>query len=276
MAANNKNGQDPAKLVEIHAEINGKIFRVKANNAPLSKIFKVLNEEQFGCLAWQLISEKTLITDCTRPLSDFSGKRIDIISAIVAGGLREISKEGLKKILEEHKKWLEDSKKGNRANLRYADLSSADLSSANLRSANLRYADLSSADLRYADLRYADLSSANLRSANLRYADLSSANLRSADLSSADLSSADLRSADLSYADLSSADLRYADLSSANLRYADLSSANLYNITLPDNAPPYLIEASQLFAKIRNILNTKKTSEEIGKEIEEKIQNLTG
>ena len=53
----------------------------------------------------------------------------------------------------------------------------------------------SSADLRYANLRSADLSSADLR-----YANLSSANLRYANLSSANLSSANLRYADLSYA----------------------------------------------------------------------------
>jgi Pentapeptide repeats (8 copies) len=91
------------------------------------------------------------------------------------------------------------------ANLRYADLSYADLSSANLSYADLRSANLSSADLRYADLRYANLSSANLRYADLRYADL--------------------RSADLSYADLSSANLSYADLRSANLSSADLPYA---------------------------------------------------
>ena len=92
--------------------------------------------------------------------------------------LRNISKEELDKIIDNHKKWLQSGgEEGERA-----DLSSA----------NLRYADLSYADLRYANLRYA--------------------NLRSADLSYADLSSADLRSADLSYADLSYANLRYADL----------------------------------------------------------------
>ena len=92
--------------------------------------------------------------------------------------LRNISKEELDKIIDNHKKWLQSGgEEGERA-----DLSSA----------NLRYADLSYADLRYANLRYA----------NLRYADLSYA----------DLSSADLRSADLSYADLSYANLRYADL----------------------------------------------------------------
>jgi len=48
------------------------------------------------------------------------------------------------------------------ADLRYANLRSANLSSADLRYANLRSANLSSADLRYADLRYANLSYADL------------------------------------------------------------------------------------------------------------------
>ena len=90
---------------------------------------------------------------------------------------------------------------------------------------NLRFANLSSADLSSANLR-----SANLSSANLSSADLSSANLRFANLSSADLSSANLRFADLSSADLSFANLRFANLSSANLRFADLSSAKLKSI----------------------------------------------
>jgi uncharacterized protein YjbI with pentapeptide repeats len=48
---------------------------------------------------------------------------------------------------------------------------------------NLRYADLSSANLSYADLRYADLSSADLSSADLSYANLRSADLHCANLS---------------------------------------------------------------------------------------------
>ena len=96
--------------------------------------------------------------------------------------LREITKDALSEILKKHLAWINDEPGGEQANLRYADLSSADLSSA-----NLRYADLSSADLRSADLSSANLRSADLSSADLRYANLSSANLRYADLSSADL-----------------------------------------------------------------------------------------
>ena len=108
-------------------------------------------------------------------------------------------------ILENHKKWILDQEGGERADLRSADLSEANLSYADLREANL-----SEANLRYADLREANLRSADLREANLSYADLSEA----------DLSYADLR-----YADLREANLRYADLREANLSYADLSYA---------------------------------------------------
>ena len=81
----------------------------------------------------------------------------------------------LETILESHKKWLNND--GERANLRYADLSNADL-----RYADLRYADLSNADLSNADLSNADLRYVNLRYANLSNADLSNANLRYANL----------------------------------------------------------------------------------------------
>jgi hypothetical protein len=47
----------------------------------------------------------------------------------------------------------------------------------------------------------------------------------------------------------------------------------LYDITLSNDAPEYIIEASHLFAKIRNILGAKKTSNEIGEEIMKKIQD---
>lgn len=104
--------------------------------------------------------------------------------------MKTFAKQELDKILDNHKLWLSsDGKKGERANLSYADLSCADL-----RSADLRYADLNSANLRYADLH-----SANLSHANLRYANLSYANLRFADLHCANLRFADLNSADLDF-----------------------------------------------------------------------------
>lgn len=68
----------------------------------------------------------------------------------------------LNKILELHKKWLNDEPDGKKANLRNADLSNADLHFANLRNADLRFADLSNAKLRDADLCNARLSGAKL------------------------------------------------------------------------------------------------------------------
>ena len=97
----------------------------------------------------------------------------------------------IKKILEEHKKWL-NGRGSTQAILPNADLRGADLNGADLSCANLRDADLSCADL-----RGADLSCANLRGADLNGADLSCANLRDADLSCADLRGADLSCANL-------------------------------------------------------------------------------
>ena len=103
-----------------------------------------------------------------------------------------MKQEELQKILEAHKKWINNEDGGVRAYLRRADLRSADLSGANLSGAYLSGANLSGAYLRRADLRRADLSEANLREADLRRADLRRADLRRADLRRADLRGADL------------------------------------------------------------------------------------
>jgi hypothetical protein len=110
--------------------------------------------------------------------------------------------EQLRKILDDHKEWLIDDTKGERANL-YG----ANLYGAYLYGANLSGADLSGAYLRGANLSGADLSGAYLRGANLSGANLYGAYLRGANLSGADLSGAYLRGANLSGADLSGANL---------------------------------------------------------------------
>jgi uncharacterized protein YjbI with pentapeptide repeats len=128
------------------------------------------------------------------------------------GKLRDgkiLTKNSLKNILADHKKWLETNRKeGKRAYLIRADL----------RGANLREADLSEADL-----RGADLSGANLRETNLRGANLSDAEMSEANMSGAYLSQARLSGANLSQARLSATNLTQADLRGANLRQADLS-----------------------------------------------------
>ncbi len=73
-----------------------------------------------------------------------------------------ITKEELKVFLRKHKLWLENEEGGERADLRWANLSGANLSGADLSEANLSGADLSEANLSRADLRGADLREANL------------------------------------------------------------------------------------------------------------------
>ena len=58
-----------------------------------------------------------------------------------------MKQEELQKILEAHKKWINNEDGGVRADLRGADLREADLRSADLREADLRRADLRGADL---------------------------------------------------------------------------------------------------------------------------------
>lgn len=74
----------------------------------------------------------------------------------------------LRKMLDDHKEWLENETRGKRLDLGYFDLRYADLSEANLRYADLREADLRDADLSEACLRDACLFSANLEDANLK------------------------------------------------------------------------------------------------------------
>ena len=58
-----------------------------------------------------------------------------------------MKQEELQKILEAHKKWINNEDGGVRADLRRADLRRADLRGADLRRADLRRADLRGADL---------------------------------------------------------------------------------------------------------------------------------
>ena len=152
----------------------------------------------------------------------------------------------LEKILEDHEKWLIDSREGKRLELKNVDLSYVNLRGANLRGANLSDTDLSSAnlwdadligaDLSNSDLRNTDLSDAYLRNVRLNCANLSDANLGGADLRFTDLSSANLKNADLRFTNLNNvnfkgADLRGVDLRGANLRDADLRGTNLNKVS---------------------------------------------
>lgn len=94
----------------------------------------------------------------------------------------KIKKEELKKILEDHKKWIESEPGGS-----FADLRRADLFGANLRGVDISCADLRGADLRGADLRDACLRGADLRGAQCMVTIFANADLRGADLRGANL-----------------------------------------------------------------------------------------
>ncbi|NAS26016.1 hypothetical protein GT755_30625 [Herbidospora sp. NEAU-GS84] len=113
------------------------------------------------------------------------------------------------------------------ADLRDANLFTANLIGANLSDANLNRARLDGANLKDADLSRADLRDAHLNSANLSRANLTGAKLNGADLYDTDLRDADLKGADLSHANLHRARLRSKSLTRANLNGADLRGTGL-------------------------------------------------
>ena len=138
----------------------------------------------------------------------------------------------IRKMLENHKKWLFNESGGIRANLCEVNIEGADL-----RGANLYRADLCEAKLYKANLYHADLRGADLRGANLYQVDLCGADLYRADLTGADLCGADLRGANLCEVNLRGANLREADLRGADLRGVNLYEANLRGA---ENIPTYV------------------------------------
>jgi len=139
-----------------------------------------------------------------------------------------LTREELKKILADHRQWLDSKgKKGEKAVLSHAGLVRADLYAA-----KLSFINLQGADLREAVLSEADMDDANLRDTNLADAVLDWASLDGAKLQRASLQGADLRWANLEGANMSGCDLRFANLEGANLKGAKLTEANLYGTNL--------------------------------------------
>ncbi|MFR9296302.1 MAG: pentapeptide repeat-containing protein, partial [Aedoeadaptatus pacaensis] len=75
-----------------------------------------------------------------------------------------MDREKLRTILEKHKKWTLGESGGERANLRYADLSGIDLSGTDLRAADLSGANLIGADLSGAKLNWTKTQPLNVKS----------------------------------------------------------------------------------------------------------------
>ena len=144
--------------------------------------------------------------------------------------------EKFKRVLKEHKKFMDSIGKGipegKRANLCKANLSENDLTEFELYAVNLSGANLSGSDLSEADLRRANLSRANLSGSDLSEADLRGAILSRAHLPGANLSNANLTNAYLSKTNLVEADLAWANLTEVDLTEANLSRARLLSATL--------------------------------------------
>ena len=156
----------------------------------------------------------------------------------------------LKKVLELHKKWLEGSKDGEKADLSYEDLSNVDLKYINLKYVFLKGANLSYANLSYANLIGVYLIDANLICTNLNYvnltgADLTGADLRVANLSYADLTGSNLRVANLIDANLTDANLKRADLRGANLTDANLTDANLIDVKYNNSTSSFALQCPE-------------------------------
>ena len=132
---------------------------------------------------------------------------------------REISSDELRRVLKEHKNWVESKgKEGKRADLKRANLQRADLQMANLQMANLQMANLFKANLQMA----------NLFKANLQKAYLHEANLQSSDLEQCELNEAYLAQAKIQYARLQNAELKNVKcLLAGQLAGASVSGAKL-------------------------------------------------
>lgn len=145
-------------------------------------------------------------------------------SAIRSTPSRPLKPHELKKILKDHKRWLEsEGQEGKRANLAHAKLKEADLYAACLSRVNFQGADLQGADLAEADLYGADLQDANLDDTILEWASLDGAKLQRASFQGADL-----RWASFEGTKMIGTNLRFANLEGANLKGAKLTEADLY------------------------------------------------
>ena len=172
-----------------------------------------------------------------------------------------MNSEEIRKMLENHKKWLFNEPGGIQADLCGANLYHADLRGADLRGVNLYQADLCGADLCEADLCGANLRGADLRGADLRGADLRGANLYQADLRGANLYRADLCGANLYRADLTGADLRGTEniptyvcplVCPEEGSFVGFKKAIIFNSDIPDK--------SHVIVKLKILENAKRSS----------------
>jgi uncharacterized protein YjbI with pentapeptide repeats len=166
---------------------------------------------------------------------------------------RKISQKQLKKILDEHQKWLESKgKEGAKADLSLANLCSIKLRQVDLTGGNLQEVDLSHAKIENTVLNEAVIEKANLHGARFRKVFLLRTNLRQAILMEAKLEEVSLIGADLQEANVVVADLQGANLAYADLQKAALWSTNLQGAFLP-NAKLQKAELRQAKLRMANL-----------------------
>jgi len=146
-----------------------------------------------------------------------------------------------------------------RANLGGATFRKAILYRAKFIFANLRLAQMKEANLTEADFTGADLSIANLHQIRANGTHFQKANLRSADLSESNLQNADFTEANLVMAKLINADLQDANLTGANCRGANLTGANLIGANL-ENADLSLANLTNAKVSARQLAKAKSLS----------------
>ena len=167
---------------------------------------------------------------------------IDITTSTFEKPANKLSKSEIGKIIEEHKKWLSDRKKGNCAdfsgkNFGDYDFHGQDLSfavfngcygeKANFKGAVLKKAKMSGAAFISADFSGANLEGAEMMKANITHSNFEDAKLSSADMYAATLWNNNMKNADLTWVNLLCARLGDtvfdgAILNGANLCFADL------------------------------------------------------
>ena len=169
-----------------------------------------------------------------------------------------LSADALAAVLNEHAKWVRDSRSGTRAILCRFDATSLDLRNFDLRGVDLRLARLSDADFSGARLdgalmEFADLVKAKFRGASMHKANLYKAVLKGADFSDARGVKINLRKADLSDADFTGAHFPGADIGKSKAIEARFDGANLRGATLrrSDLTGASLVDANLTGANMR-------------------------
>ena len=122
-----------------------------------------------------------------------------------------MTQEEIEEKIDQHKLWLSDQSKGQRAIFIKEDLRWANLGYVNLTKADFFGSDLRKADFSDADLGGANFTNANLRNANLRGTNLNSVNFRNANLYRAYLSGSNLNNGEFSSVNFLSLDLKGVD-----------------------------------------------------------------